>query len=209
MLKYSPPNHPDAIKIPEALKSISETMATINSGISREGLENSKKLIDIEKIIDGDFETLVHPKRIYLREGNLILKPVKSDKGKSEHKSKLHEMFSKKNRGNPYWFLFNDLLLYVEPKKTPQDHKLFDFVTTIQISEITKVDSGQDSSKKEEMVSFRITLMDETFKFETKSVEERNLWMTDLQLLILEKQYIFERKRRDSISRLTTPVMIQ
>ena len=56
MLKYTPPKNMDCIKIPECLKLISEAMTTINSGISREGIENSKRIIDIEKNIDGDFE---------------------------------------------------------------------------------------------------------------------------------------------------------
>ncbi len=79
------------------------------------------------------------PKRTYIKEGTLFLKLVKTSKIESPKKGSFRDskIFSKKNQKAPYWFLFNDLLVYCETKKQSDDNgKLFEFKATIPVTSI-------------------------------------------------------------------------
>ena len=56
LLKYTPSTHSDYRSIPKALEDIQNTMTNINSSINKADIESSRKLIEIEKTTDGDFE---------------------------------------------------------------------------------------------------------------------------------------------------------
>jgi hypothetical protein len=56
MHKYTRTNHPDRKNIEEALTFIKTTLTEINRSVSNDDLFNGKKMIEIEKSIDGEFE---------------------------------------------------------------------------------------------------------------------------------------------------------
>jgi hypothetical protein len=124
MLKYTDQSHVDFQQIPKALEHIKSTMAKINEGMTNDDFQNAKKMIQIEKSVDGDFEPIVHPKRKYLREGSFYVRIAASLRDAKDNKRT--KLFNKKDPH--YWFLFDDVLVHVEPKKSPKDEKLFDCI---------------------------------------------------------------------------------
>jgi hypothetical protein len=63
------------------------------------------------------------------------------------------EIFSKKNRGDPYFFLLSDLIVYCEPKKSGTDDRLFDFKVALPVRDISKVSEIKDMRYKSTNIS--------------------------------------------------------
>ena len=58
MLKYTREGHPDYIPLQKSINTIREQLTKINSNISNEELEHTKKLISIEQSVEGEYEVL-------------------------------------------------------------------------------------------------------------------------------------------------------
>ena len=57
MLKYTKESHPDYLTIPRVLDYFKSNMIKINSTMTNE-LQNAKKMIQIESLLEGPFEVL-------------------------------------------------------------------------------------------------------------------------------------------------------
>jgi hypothetical protein len=56
MLKYTRETHPDHAPLKYAVEFIKKGLVEINQSTSNEELEHCKKMINVEKTIDGEFE---------------------------------------------------------------------------------------------------------------------------------------------------------
>eukprot|EP01119_Soliformovum_irregulare_P017267 TRINITY_DN5104_c0_g1_i3.p1 TRINITY_DN5104_c0_g1~~TRINITY_DN5104_c0_g1_i3.p1 ORF type:complete len:1140 (+),score=540.10 TRINITY_DN5104_c0_g1_i3:333-3422(+) len=116
--KYSSDTSPDKRTIPAVLENIRSSMKDINSSIDAGAADDIRKIAEIERSIDGDFESLIQNKRRFLREGSLIqVEPTAANPAATKPYKK--SSYFKKNLDKiPYWFLFNDCLICCEPKKS-------------------------------------------------------------------------------------------
>lgn len=114
----------------EATKYLDETLKKINSTIDNSILDNSAKILEVENQIDGDFDvrtiyntirltylqTLLTPKRKFIREGRLLPKSVERKSKTDKHHLTLFPS-AKKGDPCPYFALFNDIIVYCDAKK--------------------------------------------------------------------------------------------
>lgn len=87
------------------------------------------------------------------------------------------QLFKKKNQVAPYWFMFDDLLVYCETKKKP-DEKLFDFKASIPISTISSVEEvkPEDKKIKDKECAFSVRIENERWIFRAKTQKEKTGW---------------------------------
>jgi hypothetical protein len=88
------------------------------------------------------------PHRFYVKEGAIQVKKIKENKKKgnviikstTDSVKKVWELFTKK-KTHPYWFLFNDLLVYCDakPQAKSEDTKQFTFITSISLNDVKEV----------------------------------------------------------------------
>jgi hypothetical protein len=179
MLKYTHPKITDHKFITKAIETLNVKLLDINKSMVQGEIEMARQLLEIEKTIDGDFETFVKPKRKYVREGALKLKLHKAGR-------LLKGMFKKELP--PYWFLFSDLLVWVKPKKSPAGEKVFDYVCSVKVSDITSAKEVQAEGKKGETrfaLSFR---NNDGWTLKAATYRERTLWIDAIShLLVLTK----------------------
>lgn len=81
MLKYTRESHQDYLLLKESLQFIKEGLTEINRNTSNVELEHCKKMITVEKTIDGDFavswpfSTFAHDSRhLYIQNDNIFEK---------------------------------------------------------------------------------------------------------------------------------------
>jgi len=198
LLKYTPERHKDFKSVPQALEMVKKHMDDINSGIDKEELDQAKRIQQIEKTIDGDFETFLKPKRRYVKEGNLMLRLIREDKSKKPPpliRSQLVEVCGKKKLDvYPYWILFNDILVCCETKKHPEGEKLFDYKATIPLVNILEMHEIRDeyTSKKEEKefprdCSFTVLIEGDLWTVHAKEPAERDHWIHELSLAVMHE----------------------
>ena len=58
----------------------------------------------------------------------------------------------------PYWFLFSDVLVWTKPKKESAGEKVFDFVSSIPLSEVS---IGETPKKPKYEIAFTLVVEDE------------------------------------------------
>jgi len=197
MLKYTNENHQDQLLIPVVIDQIEASLQLINSGINKEVLDHVVKQIEIEKCISGEFRTIVHPQRRYIREGLLFMT---LEKGQQNERSSLNILSNiiktptsmleslAKNRSNQYWFLFDDIMVNCMPKKHPTDTKLFKYFGQLSLFEVSDLQelSGKPSKKHPNEHGFSLFIAKDKWRFYAQSVDERDLWFNDLKKLLLE-----------------------
>lgn len=134
----------------------------------------------ISHIVWSSVQSLVAPKRRYVREGKLIIKPV-TNEGSSYDALK-------KSQQNPYWFLLNDTFVCCEKKSKDEHNKLFDFRTVIPLSSIKAVEEIKKEpkmfSKFPKDTSFELILRGETLKVNAPTVKDKVEWMNQLIILV-------------------------
>ncbi len=97
IVKNTAPEHPDYGNLCAAVTAISGVADNIDEKMNE--IEQTKKILEIQRrITGGEFETLVAPKRKFLRKGPLL-------------KCKLDKNIFTKDVDQVHLFLFTDLLL--------------------------------------------------------------------------------------------------
>jgi hypothetical protein len=182
LVKHTPEDHPDSTNLKRASELVGSILDELNA--SKKRSDSQEKLSSIENSIDGwqqlPIESLVHPKRRYIREGPLIWKGESDD------------------NPSPYFFLFNDFLMYTSKKETEtegneadeddqvnEDSKPFTYLTLIPINFISEVKPNASDP-----CAFDLTFEDETGCFVAPSESEKKQWIEDLQHCIQEKVVI-------------------
>eukprot|EP01119_Soliformovum_irregulare_P017268 TRINITY_DN5104_c0_g1_i5.p1 TRINITY_DN5104_c0_g1~~TRINITY_DN5104_c0_g1_i5.p1 ORF type:complete len:1305 (+),score=612.96 TRINITY_DN5104_c0_g1_i5:333-3917(+) len=195
--KYSSDTSPDKRTIPAVLENIRSSMKDINSSIDAGAADDIRKIAEIERSIDGDFESLIQNKRRFLREGSLIqVEPTAANPAATKPYKK--SSYFKKNLDKiPYWFLFNDCLICCEPKKSSdvKNDKPFLFSKKYDVSDFVAVVQHKESGKPVEN-SLNVICKSDLLILFAKDTVERCHWMDDLilSLMELEKNKILESK---------------
>lgn len=157
------------------------------------------------------------PQRVYIKEGPIHVKKIKENKRKghvikatTESVKKLWEFFTKK-KVQPYWFLFNDLLVYcdVKPQAKSEDTKQFTFVTSISLNDLKEIGPTKKSStlvfwtdisrvanKSQSLIKlccccccdfvgketdFQLVLESEVWQLSCQSAEEKKDWVEEIK----------------------------
>lgn len=166
LLKYTPESHPDYKDISLALEHIANQLETINENKRKaESSNSSHKILNIDKSMiyenQEGFEGIVHPKRSYLYEGVL----------KWEDMSEEAE--------NPYWFLFNDIIVFcADISGTPDapPDKQFRYITLMPLKFIDEVNDNEDNP-----LVLDIVMEDEIISLEANDVDTKNIWKQKIQ----------------------------
>jgi len=171
--KYTDDRHPDKKSLIQANESIKYVLETIDNSKANTN-DNSQKITTIQRNLivpeDTSFD-LVHPKRRYIREGNIRLND--SD-------------------ANPYTFLFNDTILHVEllsKEKQAENAELaadnseifsdpreFRYVAAIPLAFCEEVRPSATDP-----FAFEMLLEEEVMTFYCASQAERDDWFQDVQ----------------------------
>ena len=161
LFKYTPNNHPDYEGLEKTLEYLTETLTALNeSKRHTESTNTSHKILTIDKSMlyeMDDFEGIVHPQRKYLFEGVLKWEDMEEE------------------AENPYWFLFNDILVFcadlsTDPNAPPE--KQFRYITLMPLKFI---DSVTDNSSTP--LSFDLAMDDEIITLEALSADSKTEWM--------------------------------
>ena len=88
-----------------------------------------------------------------------------------------------KKEAPPYWFLFSDLLVWVKPKKSPAGEKVFDYVCSVKVSDITSVKEIQEGKNKETALALSFRNND-GWTLKAGTLRERSLWVEDIANLL-------------------------
>ncbi|KAL6078137.1 H/ACA ribonucleoprotein complex subunit CBF5 [Balamuthia mandrillaris] len=107
LIRRTDPSHSDYDKLQAAYEKVKEVADFINENIRK--AEAMNKIIEIEKKLEGNPESLVIPSRRYVREGAF-------------------QEISNKGLRNCYLFLFNDMLLLATPQRSR-----YKFKTTVSL----------------------------------------------------------------------------
>ena len=165
LAKYTPENHPDYAGLQSTLEYLTKVLNELNESKRRaEQTNTSHKILAIDKSMVyelEDFEGIVHPKRMYMYEGVLKWEDMEEE------------------AENPYWFLFNDILVFCsdlsnDPEAPPD--KQFRYITLMPLNFIDGINDNPDSD-----VSFDMTMDEEVITLEANTVEEKNLWMDKIR----------------------------
>lgn len=162
LMKYTPESHPEFESINNAINVVSDALEEINNR-KRNADNSSLKILSIDKALSYDhcegFEGIVHPKREYVLEGSLSWEENEVD--------------------HPYWFLFNDTLVYCEQLSEEESRslhgKLFKYITLIPLIFVEDVESGPDD------LTINITLEDDVISLQAESREVRDRWINAIK----------------------------
>lgn len=171
--KQTPEEHPDSPNIKKSIEILGNILDDINA--SKTKSDSQHKLSTIESSIAGlealPIDTLVHPKRRYVREGVLTWR------GESE------------DNPSPYFFLFNDFLMYTTRRGNEEGPdeggKAFEYITIVPLNFITLVEECEAEPN-----AFQVALEEELTLFVAPSPKERDEWIKDLQQALDEKVVI-------------------
>jgi len=168
--KHTPEEHLDGPNLKQAINQLEITLDDMNDSKTKSDSQN--KLSTIESSLAGldklPIDTLVHPKRRYVREGALVWQ------GESE------------DNPSPYFFLFNDFLMYTQRKEeSDEGGKAFEYITVVPLNFITNVEESQAEAN-----AFQIGLEEELTIFIAPSAKERDEWVKDIQKAMDEKVVI-------------------
>jgi hypothetical protein len=75
----------------------------------------------------------------------------------------------------------NDLLIYCETKSHPKEEKLLDYVSTIELKDISSIAKEQNNNQ---YFSFSIVIEDEKWTLQAKTEKERDQWYNDMVRLV-------------------------
>merc|ERR1712000_479386 len=163
LLKYTPDNHPDFADLTAAVQHVSEMLSTINELKRSAESASTYKILTIDKSMLyelDDFEGIVHPKRTYIHEGIL----------------KWEEM--EEEAQNPYWFLFNDIIVFCadlsDDPDAPPD-KQFRYVTLMPLKFIDSIEPNPNSE-----LIVDVSMDGEIIELEALSVESKEEWVRKL-----------------------------
>jgi hypothetical protein len=185
MRKYVAPTSEEYTQLGKAIEHIEKTLQQLNRHIPQTAIEDTKKVLQIADCIEGE-ENILAPQRVYVKEGPIQVKKIKENKKKghvikatTESVKKLWEFFTKKKM-QPYWFLFNDLLVYcdVKPQAKSEDTKQFTFVTSISLRDIKEIRPAKKSNKE---TDFQLVLENEVWKLSCQSAEEKKQWTEEIK----------------------------
>jgi hypothetical protein len=178
--KYTPPSQEHAA-IGDAISWIERTLSDLNSKIKFDA-EKTKKVLAIAESIEGE-ENLLKNSRFFVREGVFSVKKIAEKKDKKgllkEGIKKVWDTFTKK-KVNPYWFLFNDLLVYCDFKSSAktEERKPFTFLHSLPLGEVREV---IEVAKKGKDTEFQVVLETEVWKMSCTSAEDRNTWVAEIR----------------------------
>jgi len=198
LIKYTWKEHNDYDQLNRVMNNISATLTSINSTIDKEYITHARKMLEVEKSIDGKFETLVHPSRRFVREGPLlafqddpnIVDVEKDGKESMRHRTRTIRDVRKQDV-TQYFFLFNDIFVYCKQKKQEKrGDKLFDFVHTMDLNQISSVVDIPLSEKKEEGPSaFGLKMTtNHSWTFVAKDNTEKHAWMKEIIVMIMNRE---------------------
>jgi len=153
--RYTPENHPEYRGLVNAINHIANSLEIINES-KREHEQSSHKMLNIDKSMlyeMDDFEGIVHPKRKYLFEGVL--------------------QWEEEYQEHPYWFLFNDILVYCAQLigEDAVPNKQFRYVTLMPLRFIDDVRDNPDIE-----TAFDMSMEDEIITLQAETVESKEQW---------------------------------
>ncbi len=164
IVKNTPVEHADYKNLCEAVAAISGVAEDIDQKMNE--IEQTKKILEIQrKIIGGEFETLVAPKRCFLRKGPLL-------------KCKLDKNIFTKDVDQVHLFLFSDLLLVTA--KTVGGYQCKALVPLH--SNLVRLKPVPDMTLVQNV--FYLITPSRTFTFMGKDPDEKEMWMADLNRCI-------------------------
>lgn len=165
LAKYTPTNHPDYGGLQATLEYLNKVLHELNeSKRQAEQTNTSHKILAIDKSMVyelDDFEGIVHPKRLYMYEGVLKWEDMEEE------------------AENPYWFLFNDILVFCSDLSNDPDappDKQFRYITLMPLNFIDSIQDNPDSE-----LSFDMSMDEEIITLEANTVEEKTLWMDKIR----------------------------
>jgi hypothetical protein len=166
LVKYTDPSHPDCKGLNLAMDHMSSALQTINeSKREAESVNTSTKLLTIDKSMVyenvDDFDGIVHPKRSYIFEGVL----------------KWEDMAEEAE--NPYWFLFNDIVVFCADLSNDPDappDKQFRYITLMPLKFMDEFNDNPDNPN-----AFDIVMEEEVITLEAENVEQKKAWLTNIR----------------------------
>ena len=180
VLKNTAEEHPDYQNLCDAVDQISGVAKDIDEKMNE--IEQTKKILEIQrKIVAGDlFETLVAPKRCFLRKGQLL-------------KCKLDKNIFTKDVDQVYLFLFSDLLLVTA--KTVGSYQCKAVVPLG--SNLVRLKPVADMTLVQNV--FYLITPARTFTFMGQDPDEKEAWMNDLNRCISNSSDNSQVKKGDRI----------
>jgi len=163
LIKHTRPSHPDYEPLKVALKDMSDLADYIDE--CKSAYNESKHIVDLQKRIIGfpKDQTLIAPKRVYLKEGALHINEL------------------------PYWvLLFSDLILLtilipvMDGKKKKQTKQTYNFERLVSLQ-------GADLVETTDPTSFSIRGKNFVFKCSTESADEKVYWQCAFSQSVLRK----------------------